>query len=50
MVTDAPQYIDYQRMARVTTFIRDVAREVANLDQRPVVDKPKPDPNAPCQQ
>lgn len=50
MVTDEAQYIDYQRMARVTTFIRDVARDVANLDQRPVVDKPKPDLNAPCQQ
>jgi Zn-dependent M28 family amino/carboxypeptidase len=49
-VTDEPQYIDYGHMSRVAGFLRDVARDVANLDQRPVVDKPKPDPNAPCQQ
>jgi hypothetical protein len=50
MVTDEPQYIDYSRMARVATFIRDIARGLADLDHRPVVDKPKPDPKAPCQQ
>jgi hypothetical protein len=50
MVTDEPQYIDYHRMARIAAFIRDVARGVADLDHRPVVDKPKPDPKAPCQQ
>ncbi len=50
MVTDEPQYIDYLRMARVAALIRDVTRGVADLDHRPLVDKPKPDPNAPCQQ
>jgi hypothetical protein len=50
MVTDEPQYIDYMHMARNASFIRDVALVVANLDHRPVVDKPKPDPNAPCRQ
>ena len=50
MVTDEPQYIDYTRMARVAGFIRDVAREVADLDHRPVVDKPKMNPKGPCQQ
>ena len=50
MVTDEPQYIDYARMARIAAFIRDVARGVADLDHPPVVDKPKPDPKAPCQQ
>jgi Zn-dependent M28 family amino/carboxypeptidase len=50
MVTDEPQYIDYSRMARIAAFIRDVARGVADLDHRPVVDQPKPDPKAPCQQ
>jgi hypothetical protein len=34
----------------VTSFIRAVVERVANLDHRLVVDKPKPDPNAPCQQ
>jgi Peptidase family M28 len=50
MVTDEPQYIDYPHMARVAAFVRDVAREVADLDHRPVVDKTKMDPKGPCQQ
>ena len=49
-VTDEPQYIDYEHMARVAGFVRDVALGVANLDHRLVVDKPKPDPKAPCHQ
>ncbi|HEV7365987.1 MAG TPA: M28 family peptidase [Gemmatimonadales bacterium] len=49
-VTDEPQYIDYEHMARVGDFVRDVALAVANRDHRPVVDHPKPDPNAPCNQ
>ncbi|HET7584204.1 MAG TPA: M28 family peptidase [Gemmatimonadaceae bacterium] len=49
-VTDEPQYIDYEHMARVANFVRDVALTVANLDHRPVVDKPKPDPNGQCVQ
>jgi hypothetical protein len=49
-VTDEPQYIDYAHMARVGRFVLDVATRVANLDHRPVVDKPKPDPNAACKQ
>jgi hypothetical protein len=49
-VTDEPQYIDYDHMARVATLVRDVALGVANLDHRLVVDKPKPDPKAPCHQ
>ena len=49
-VTDEPQYIDYEHMARVAGLVRDVALEVADLDHRLVVDQPKPDPNAPCHQ
>jgi len=49
-VTDEPQYIDYPHMARVGQLVHDVATTVANLDHRPVVDKPKPDPNGRCQQ
>ena len=37
-------------MARIDTFIANVALVVANDDQRLVVDKPKPDPTAPCKQ
>jgi Zn-dependent M28 family amino/carboxypeptidase len=50
MVTDEPQYIDYPKYARVAGLIMDVGRTVANLDQRVVVDKPKPLPGAQCVQ
>ena len=49
-VTDEPQYIDYQHMARVAQFVHDVAQAVADRRDRLVVDKPKPDPRAPCRQ
>jgi Zn-dependent M28 family amino/carboxypeptidase len=49
-VTDEPQYIDYDRMARVAQYVADLATKVANLDHRPVVDKPKPDPHGQCVQ
>ena len=50
MPTDEPQYIDYDKLARVTMFIGEVGKAVANLDQRLVVDKPKPDPAGECKQ
>ncbi|MEO8577356.1 MAG: M28 family peptidase, partial [Gemmatimonadales bacterium] len=50
MVTDEPQYIDYDGLAHVATFVRDVALAVANRSDRVRVDKPKPNPLAPCQQ
>jgi Peptidase family M28 len=49
-LTDEPQYIDYDKMLRVSRLIGAVARTVADLDHRIVVDKPKPDPDAPCKQ
>lgn len=49
-VTDEPEYIDYEHMAKVGNLVEDVAIHVANLDHRPVVDHPKPDPTAPCRQ
>ena len=49
-MTDEPQYIDYQHMARVAGFVGDVAERVANLGHRLRVDKPVPDPKAPCRQ
>lgn len=49
-VTDEPEYISYEHMARVATFVEDIAIHVANLDHRIVVDHPKPDPTAPCRQ
>ncbi len=49
-VTDEAQYLDFDKFARVTKFVGELAERVANLDHRPLVDKPKPDPEAPCQQ
>jgi hypothetical protein len=49
-VTDEPQYIDYPHMARIGGFVFDLLNRVAGLDHRPVVDKPKPDPNGTCRQ
>ena len=42
MVTDEPEYIDYEKMARVTAFISDVAVHVADLDHRLVSDHSSP--------
>ncbi|MDE3127442.1 MAG: M28 family peptidase, partial [Gemmatimonadota bacterium] len=48
-VTDEPQYIDYDHMARVGQFVYDVAMKVADLDHRVKVDGPVPaDPHARC--
>jgi hypothetical protein len=49
-VTDEPQYIDYDQLARVSQLVYSVAARVANLDHRLVVDKPKPDPKGNCVQ
>jgi Zn-dependent M28 family amino/carboxypeptidase len=50
MVTDEPQYIDYEHGARVASFLHDIAMEVANRPARLVVNGPRQDPNAPCRQ
>jgi hypothetical protein len=47
-VTDEPQYIDYNRMAQVSSLVYESALRIANLDHRLVVDKPKPDPKGRC--
>ncbi len=49
-VTDEIEFLDFDKYARVVQYVRAVAERVGNLDHRPLVDKPKPDPNAPCQQ
>jgi hypothetical protein len=49
-VTDEPQYIDYDHLARVAQFVHDVAAAVANRPERLVVDRPKPDPRGGCRQ
>jgi Zn-dependent M28 family amino/carboxypeptidase len=49
-LTDEPQYIDYERLRRISQLVHDVAVRVGNLDHRVRVDKPKPDPMAACVQ
>jgi hypothetical protein len=49
-VTDEIEYLDFDKYARVTRFVGAVVGRLANLDRRPVLDKPRPDPEAPCQQ
>jgi hypothetical protein len=49
-LTDEVQYIDFDKMSRVGRLVADIARTVADLDHRVVVDKPKPDPNGQCRQ
>ena len=49
-VTDEVEYLDFGKYATVVRFVAALTDRVANLDHRLVVDKPKPDPRAPCQQ
>ncbi len=50
-VTDEPQYIDYDALARVASYVRDLALALANLDHRVAVDHAKQkDPHAACVQ
>jgi len=49
-VTDEPQYIDYEHMARIARFVSDIGEAIANRPQRLVVDKPRPDPAGGCRQ
>lgn len=49
-VTDEPQYIDYDHMARVANYVDDVAERLANMDHRLVVDRPVPNPRSACRQ
>jgi hypothetical protein len=49
-LTDEPQYIAYEKMARFGRYVVDLVRAVADLDHRVLVDKPKPDPHGDCQQ
>ena len=49
-VTDEVQYLDFGKYATVVRFVDALANRVGDLDHRLVVDKPKPDPEAPCQQ
>ena len=49
-VTDETQYVNFNRLQRISQFVATLAGLVANLDHRIVVDQPKPDPHGGCQQ
>ncbi|MEO7455862.1 MAG: M28 family peptidase [Gemmatimonadaceae bacterium] len=49
-VTDEPQYIDYDHMARIASFVHDIAEAVGNRPQRLVVDGVRLDPQGGCRQ
>ena len=49
-VTDEVQYLDFAKYANVVRYVAALTNRVADLDHRLVVDKPKPDPQAPCKQ
>jgi hypothetical protein len=49
-LTDEPQYIEYEHMQRVAMLVHAAAERIANHPTRLVVDKPKPNPLAPCVQ
>jgi hypothetical protein len=49
-VTDEPQYIAYDHMARVGQLVYDTAMRVANASKRPIVDGVKMDPTGVCRQ
>lgn len=49
-ITDEAQYLDYEKLALITSFARRLGERIANQAARLVVDQPKPDPQAPCVQ
>jgi hypothetical protein len=49
-VTDEPQYIDYDHMARVANLVDDIAQRLANMDHRLVVNGRRPNASAGCRQ
>ena len=50
MVTDEPEYLNYEKLAKVSQFMGEVGATVADLDERVPVDKQKPDPRGQCRQ
>lgn len=48
LMKGVPRDLDYQYVARVGQFALDLARRVADLEHKPTLDKPGPDPLAAC--
>jgi Zn-dependent M28 family amino/carboxypeptidase len=49
-VTDEVEFIDFEKLSKVARFTHETALALANGAQRPVVDKPRPDPKGNCVQ
>lgn len=49
-VTDEPQYLDYEKLARISTFVRDAVVALGERRERLPVDGERPPPGAPCRQ
>jgi hypothetical protein len=49
-VTDEVEYIDFDKLSKVARFAHAVATAVGDAAERPLVDKPKPDPHGNCVQ
>ncbi|MEI6739436.1 MAG: M28 family peptidase [Gemmatimonadaceae bacterium] len=47
-LTDEPQYLRYGHMARIVQLVAATTQSLANLDHRPSLDLPAPDPKAAC--
>ncbi|CAN5708544.1 hypothetical protein BH23GEM1_BH23GEM1_01730 [soil metagenome] len=50
MVTDEAQYVDYDKLSKVTNYMKVLGEAIANRDRPLLLDKPAPNPNAPCRQ
>jgi hypothetical protein len=49
-MTDEVEFIDFDKLAKVSRFVHELAMALAIAPARPEVDKPKPDPNGQCVQ
>ena len=49
-ITDEVEFIDFDKLSKVSRFVHELANVIANGAVRPVVDKPRPDPRGRCVQ
>jgi len=49
-VTDEVEYIDFEKLSKVSRFAFELATALGDRAERPVVDKPRPDPKGNCVQ
>ncbi|HUF34741.1 MAG TPA: M20/M25/M40 family metallo-hydrolase, partial [Gemmatimonadales bacterium] len=49
-LTDETEYVDWDKLTRVTRLVAGVAAAVGNVERPPAVDGPRPDPYGVCRQ